>query len=309
MIFTIEHRILLAIVLILSVITASGQQTRTMFLQEGYIFPYNLGNPSQKANLPDVLEEVSGVSYYDENTLACIQDERGVVWFVDPATGNIKDTLRFGADHDYEDIEVVKGEIWALLSNGLLYRIGNVSPGKDIKVKILKTGLSEANNTEGLCYDPVENELLIACKEDPFINVEEKTPLRAIYAYNPDKEWPDPVPRYLINTDTLKSLITGYAKASGAKIREGDAEDDKPGKFRPSAVAVHPVTHEIYVLASTGKKLLVMDRNSNILAVTGLDPAMFPKPEGICFSTDGTLYISSEGKDGPGVIMGFEYFK
>lgn len=309
MIISIEHRFLLAIVFILSVIPASGQQTRTMFLQEGYNFTYKLGNPSQKAVLPAVLVEISGIGYFEENTLACIQDERGVVWFVDPATGKIKDSLDFGGDKDYEDIAVVNRDIWVIRSNGNLYRISDAMPGQDSKAKKLKTGLSVDNDTEGLCYDPFEEALLIACKEDPFVNPEEKSPLRAIYAYDPIKEWLNPVPRYMINTDTLESLITGYGRAAGNETPVGNGEDVKPGKFRPSAVAVHPVTLEIYVLASTGKKLLVMDSESKILAVVGLDPSVFPKPEGICFSPAGALFISSEGKDGPGVIMKFEYLR
>jgi sugar lactone lactonase YvrE len=37
-----------------------------------------------------------------------------------------------------------------------------------------------------------------------------------------------------------------------------------------------------------------------------LNRKLFPQPEGICFSPDGKLFISTEGKGQPGKIMLFK---
>ncbi len=72
-------------------------------------------------------------------------------------------------------------------------------------------------------------------------------------------------------------------------------DPNKKGSFKPSAIAVHPQTGDIYVVASVGKALLVYSREGLLLHVKSLDPDLFPQPEGMCFGRDGTLYIAHEG--------------
>ena len=45
-----------------------------------YNFPYQLGKPDKSWELPDKLIEISGLSFIDEYTLACIQDEKGNIY-------------------------------------------------------------------------------------------------------------------------------------------------------------------------------------------------------------------------------------
>jgi uncharacterized protein YjiK len=40
--------------------------------------------------------------------------------------------------------------------------------------------------------------------------------------------------------------------------------------------------------------------------VQKLDKELLPQPEGICFSPDGIMFISSEGKGGKGRILVFQ---
>ena len=81
---------------------------------------------------------------------------------------------------------------------------------------------------------------------------------------------------------------------------------DPYGNFRPSAIAIHPLTDEIYITSSVGKLLVVLDREGLISDVHALNPALFRQPEGICFSPEGDLYISNEGKEGKGYILKFK---
>ena len=42
-------------------------------------------------------------------------------------------------------------------------------------------------------------------------------------------------------------------------------------KFKPSAAAINPLTHELFILASVNKMLVVADKNGNIKNVYPLD--------------------------------------
>jgi uncharacterized protein YjiK len=85
-------------------------------------------------------------------------------------------------------------------------------------------------------------------------------------------------------------VITGkeFKNETGEKI-----------KFYPSAIAVHPVTHDVYILSTKDTKCMAVFTHSGELKyVSTISADLMPQPEGICFSPDGTLYISTEGKAG-----------
>ncbi|MEO6905999.1 MAG: SdiA-regulated domain-containing protein, partial [Ginsengibacter sp.] len=77
--------------------------------------------------------------------------------------------------------------------------------------------------------------------------------------------------------------------------------------FNPSAIAIHPITHEIYLLSTKDNKCMaVYNRDGKLISFQSIDSDLMPQPEGICFSPDGKLYISSEGKKGdPGNLFEF----
>jgi uncharacterized protein YjiK len=75
--------------------------------------------------------------------------------------------------------------------------------------------------------------------------------------------------------------------------------------FKPSDLAFHPTTGDLYLLSSAGKRIIILTPNGQPLHSIALSPAIFAQPEGITFSPDGTLYISSEGDGGKGYILSF----
>jgi secreted PhoX family phosphatase len=78
--------------------------------------------------------------------------------------------------------------------------------------------------------------------------------------------------------------------------------------FNPSAIAVHPTTHDIYILTTKNNKGLAIFSHDGVLkSYQPIDKDLMPQPEGICFSPGGKLYISSEGKNGePGNLFEFD---
>jgi uncharacterized protein YjiK len=88
-------------------------------------------------------------------------------------------------------------------------------------------------------------------------------------------------------------------------------ETMKPGKddspFAPSEIAIHPITHDIYVLCSVGKLLIVLNDDGVIQYITSLDPSIFRQPEGITFFENGDMLISDEAKGHHANILKFTY--
>ncbi|MES2518170.1 MAG: SdiA-regulated domain-containing protein [Bacteroidota bacterium] len=238
--------------------------------------PYDFENPSEKYVLSQKLKEISGLSYFKNNQLACVNDEEGKIFIYDLSKKEIVDKIPFGKDGDYEGVEVVGDEVFVLKSNG--------------KVKGFKIGLPfereidctnpDVIEYEGLTYDPKTKHLLLAAKE----RVKGKDDKKMIYAYDFEK----------------KVLFKNIG------IPEEQVTDEANGKeFKPSGIAVHPKTGQIFIIASSGKKLLVLAEDGHKEALISLNPKTFRQPEGICFSPEGDLFISSEGKDGDGYILKF----
>jgi uncharacterized protein YjiK len=238
--------------------------------------PYDFENPTEKYDLPDKLKEISGLSYYKTNQLVCVNDEQGKIFIYDIKEKKIIDKIPFGKDGDYEGVEVVGDEVFVLKSNGKLkgFKIG-IAFEREIDCSE-----PEVLEYEGLGYDAKSKYLLLVAKER-IKDVDEK---KMIYAYDFDR----------------KVLFKHIA------IPQEQVKDEANGKdFKPSGIAVHPKTGQTFIIASDGKKLLVLSEKGQKEALISLNPKTYRQPEGICFSPNGDLFISSEGKDGDGYILRF----
>lgn len=273
------------------------QKQDTTYSEELYIFQlgenhYDLRTPKNRWKLSTELKEVSGIALFDDRTMLCIQDEKGTVYFYDLKDESIKRRAVFGKSSDYEDITLVENSIYILKSNGQLFTF-DITQDKEPKIKIINTSLSAKNNTEGLIFDSWKNRLLIACKDSPYIGKYEKKG-RAIYSFDLTEGKLDEKPAILISNEKFNDALKTY----GLDVK-------KHKTFQPSGIAIHPSTGRIVIICSVGKILIVLDRNGNIENLVPLDSDLFIQPEGISFSSDGDLYIASEGKLSSGYILKF----
>lgn len=269
-------------------------------------FPYDLSHADEKFILPDILQEISGNAYLSGDLMVCIQDEKGDLFFYDMKEKRLLKRVAFGKDADYEDLALAGNIMYVLRSNGTIYQLENFEDENELKVREIKTRLSKKNNCEGLCFDALENRLLIALKGDPELDDDQDFDgFKAIYSFNIGKEKVSKKPGYLIELKKIKDLENAslYEKISH-RIAES-FEESGDIRFQPSAIAIHPLTDEIYVLASVGKAIVVLNRAGDLISVQHLDKWQFVQPEGISFAPDGTLYISSEGDGGNGMLMKF----
>ena len=237
--------------------------------------PYEIDKPNFQQNLSKNLKEISGISYFAENQIICINDEVGHLFVYDYEKEVIIDTLEFEASGDYEDVVFLDGISYVLRSDGQIIAF-------DINTKNISKydcSYKEVEEFEGLAFDPKSNALLLAAKE--------MKGEKAIFKF-----------------DLKNQILTKKFSISKDDIKK----NGKHGKeFKPSGIAVHPNSNEIYVLASAGKKLLVLDENGNLKLQYNLNDDQFPQPEGICFTPNGDLIIASEGKNRQATISYFGY--
>lgn len=252
---------------------------------------YDLDHPTARYDLPKALREVSGLTFYRDNQLACVQDEDGDLFLFDVEKEKVTERLHFGPAGDYEGVEFANGNFYVLRSDGLIFVI---RPGADTfrpggilfdgtrDVATLAPALPPGSDVEGLGYDPRTKRLLIALKETS-----------------------GEVKRYVYFYDFGKKVAWKGLVLSPQKLEQEAGLTGKDAMLKPSGVAVHPKRGEMYVLAAEGAKLLVLDRMGLVRSVARLDPKIFRQPEGICFAPDGTLFIASEGKGEKGYLLKF----
>jgi len=247
-------------------------------------YNYDLKNPNHTWKLPGQLVEVSGNTWIDKDHLILIEDLHPNLYLVkiDDKNATLEKTIPFAVEDkekfDIEDVTYVNNTVYALWSHGVLFKISDWQTKP--QVEQIKTFLSKENNTEGLCYDPVTQKLLVACKDASNV-ADEKKSTKAVYAFDMAVNKLNDQPFLLIHKKDFEKVA------------------DQKLDFNPSAIAIHPVTHDIYLLSTRDNKCMaVYSHDGTLKAFQFIDKELMPQPEGICFSPEGKLYISSEGKKG-----------
>lgn len=269
-------------------------------------FPYDLEKPNVGFDLPDEIKEVSGLSLTsDGKMLAAVNDEMGIIFLLDKKTGALVSKVEFREAGDYEGVEIVGDDAWVSKSNGTLYQVKNfMQPNPE--VQSYKSFLNKENDVEGLAYDPKNNRLLIGCKGKA-VNYSENAPQKAIYAFDLKTETVSEKPAFLLTLSNLEGFMKTCGDKDMDKMKEHVCDPSETDlKFSPSGIAIHPKTGYVYVTSARGNTLLVLDTKGEIVYLKRLKKSVHGQPEGICFDTDGTLFISNEGVDGsPGKIFTF----
>jgi hypothetical protein len=267
---------------------------------------YNLTSPDKIYVLPGVLKEVSGITEIDPTSIACIQDENGILFIYDLMKEQITKQYSFYFNGDYEGIARVDKAIYILRSDGRLFGITNYESVTST-TESYSTGVPAKNN-EGLCYDQNANRLLIAPKNN-YEKDSDKKNLRFIYSFDLKSKKLDKDPAFEFDLKVIKK----FASENKFKIpKKGGKKGDKNNpdiEFRPSALAIHPFTDRLYVLSGMEKLLFVFNPDGEIEYVESLDPELFVQPEGITFLQNGDMLISNDIKNKKPTILRFNYIK
>lgn len=265
---------------------------------------YNLSTPLKNYTLPPTLNEISGITFLNENEIACVQDELGIIYIYNLKEGKITKEYKTGLVGDYEGITLVGNTIYLLRSDGVLVEYPDFR-APNMKIKEYFLNLPSLNN-EGLCYDMENYRLLIAAKIKPGKEIENKD-LRYIYSFDLKTKAPNNIPIIKLDVNNIEAFARKLNIPIPYRINKQTGEKVDVFNFRPSEIAVHPIDKNIYILSSNDKLLLMIDKSGEIKNLIKLDPKVFNKPEGLSFLSDGTMLISNEAQKGKPTLLIFKY--
>jgi hypothetical protein len=232
---------------------------------------YDLNHPTT-IYLQTELSEISGITYYPKDTgIFAISDATGSLYKIFPGKNTPVQRWKFGSNHDYEDLQRVDSTFYILSSTGNIVSL-KFSKHAPMLVTEFKMHDKEKNEFETLYFDSALHKLILICKDC----AEDKKNTVSTRAFDISNNTYTKGP-YTINVSTIDSLM---------KL--------KKIKFKPSAAAINPLTHELFILASVNKMLVIADTNGNVKQSYSLRPSIYKQPEGIAFTPSGTLLISNE---------------
>ena len=263
--------------------------------------PYDLDQPDKQYTLPKVLNEISGITDLDNTHLAFVQDEIGKIFIFHLPSGKIVNEFAFDSLGDFEGLSFTGQSLFILRSDGRLteWKDFNLKNGGG-EITHDKLALQSKDN-EGLCFDRQNKRLLIAAKSKPEASSEKSA--RYVYSYDLSSRQLSVDKNYSINTEELGVK----AKEFGARGWPVNAKGkSKSFNFRPSSLAIHPVSGQLYILSATDQMLVIMDKHGDIQFMQALGAKLFPKAEGITFLTDGTMIISNEADGNVATILQYK---
>ena len=235
--------------------------------------PFDLEHPDRILPLEDQLEEISALSFGKSGSLLCVQDEDGYIYELSPESGEVLNRFRFSGSGDYEGIESVDDWIFVLKSNGMLYRTVAESPSKS-ETSRWRLNLPRGCDAEGLGWDASSGRLIVGCKEADGVS---GTKGRSLFAF-----------------DTTGNLLSDEPVAF---ISAGDLPALHPGgigHFKPSAVAVDPLSNSWYILSASSPQVCRLNKGK--LDCEYFDLPNMRQPEGMAFDAQGNLWIASEAR-------------
>ena len=274
----------------------------SLFKFEQKPIPYNLKTPSGVTELPQILHEVSGLTLIDNHTLACVQDEDGMLFLLETQTKTIQQQIHFYTSGDYEGLAPVGKNMFILRSDGMLFELKNYRNPKKMRVDSIQIGIPAADN-EGFCYDAPRKRLLIGCKSKAASGPEGKF-LREIYAFDVRNKQLQAEPVYTLDTRKL----VAFAEANNLTLHQKDGKSGKEPllKVRISALFRHPHSGQLYILSAADHYLFVINMDGSIHHIEALNKELFNKSEGIAIQKDGTLFVSNEGQDKKPTLLEFK---
>jgi len=238
--------------------------------------------------LPEVLDEISGVVYYPKDSaIFAIQDEKGWLFKIHLGTPLQIERWKFSSAGDYEDIARVDSSFFVLKSKGVIEKF-KFSSGDSVSLQSFAIPQTAKNEFETLFYDSSLRQLILICKNCEDDKKKEVTS----WAFDPSNN--SFSPSFTIET---------------SKIRTQLGDDD--ARFKPSAAAIHPLTGELYIIASVNHALVILNKDHSVKNTYKINPSLFKQPEGLTFSTNGDLIISNESaeKGSAADIIFFKYHK
>ncbi len=261
-------------------------EERQSKLQEEWIVgqnKYRINVPDKTLFMSSELQEISGLAYSPEKKqLIAVQDEDGIIYYINSEDGDIESQVRFGIRGDYEGVEKVNMDLYVVSSKGDIHYWG-----ENDQTGVIETFLNSSYDIEGLGYNPTDHTLILGCKSSGKQETLEKS-RRALYSFDITQRELRKEPYLVLDCIEISKKLkrkktTPYFSTSGLCV-------DSDGS--------------IFLISSVGGAIIVV-KDGKIQNVANLDRALHVQPEGIAIDDNGILYIATEARKGVAKIYGF----
>jgi len=279
-------------------------------IPRNYTFNYDLYFPNAKLSTRE-MREISGMAWYGDNQFMCIQKEEGLVYVLDMDKDEVVERYKIPSTGINMGIAALNSQAFVVKDDGVIY--GKIHlDSKDIKTVRRYTYLPQNCNVTGMAFDEKNYRFLILTNAYIKDGKDDKVH-KAIYEIHPERVRDSAVLAYGLDVRKLKQL-QGNQNSSVAfgNFNRPDPRLKK-SEFKPTAIAVHPITNNIYLLSShmNNNQLVVLHpKDGALLHLQDLDVKIFNKAQGMTFDPKGNLYISSVDKYTLYIpeIFRFDYF-
>ena len=265
---------------------------------------YDLTTPDVSIILPDTLNEISGLTSIDTTSVACIQDEYGIIFIYDVIKKEITNYYFFNIKGDYEGIARVDKSLFVLRSDGVIFEVSDYE-SKNFELNSYETGIPSSDN-EGLCYDTDNNRLLVACK-GKIDKKDENKDKRVIYAFDLKTKKLSEEPVISFDLEVIRHFAINNKIDLPVKKNKKGEKKETIIKFRTSEICIQPLTKKLFLLSADDHLLFIFNMKGKIEKIEKLNPEKFIQAEGLTFFENGDMLITNEGQDKKPTLLRFNY--
>ncbi len=266
---------------------------------------FNFKQPDFILNLPFELREISGISSYADNEIACVQDKNGTIFIYNLESDSIIHQFQFASSGTFEGMTRVDSTYYILQGDATMIELKY--PYDSTSCQRIKLGVNNLNN-EGLCIDQRGNRLLLAPKTKINKGKENKD-LVGIYAINLDTKRIENEAVFYMSIAEIEAFANERNIPLPQKINKAAKDSVSALKFEPTSIAVHPRSDEIYILSSVDQSIIVYDKEGKLQNFMRLDPTMISRPKRIVFLANGDLVITNDNPYGKPTLIKFHWQK
>ncbi len=229
--------------------------------------------------LPKQLDEISGLALSSDGRLFAHDDERAIIYQIDPQRGKLVKAFALGkpvARGDFEGIALADMDFYLMTSDGRLYRAVEGADGEHVTYEVTDTGLGADCELEGLAYDPLRKVLLASCKSPRIASLNGWV---AIFAWSIQRREVDRNASIRVSEKALADPIGAH-------------------RFNPSAIEIAHDGAHVWLLSGRQHALAEIDLDGHVTSVTRLSAPRHRQPEGLALSSNGDLMIADEAGHG-----------
>lgn len=249
-------------------------------------------------DLPDELEEISGLEAMENNKLFAINDEKGIIYTINTDNGKIENRINFKERADFEGLAYDGTYVYAITSKGVLYKINPKHPTNFEKFR----WNIEGKEIESLAF--YKGKLYTMTKEK---NHSTEMTVFAIDPANIAHSMPEPAIR--IQLQNIKDFLArDEDKSIFKKLTELISGDNIYNFIRPSAIAFSKKKDNLLILSHHNRFLVEIGMDGKVQNILSLSYKEFHQPEGIAIDHEGSLYISNESRGHLPNILKFNYY-